>query len=56
VLSDIGHGGYQWRFLGSPSCPISTNIAGFSAIIRYDGATKQPVWQILALRHPQIQD
>ncbi|AES67646.1 hypothetical protein MTR_2g097660 [Medicago truncatula] len=45
VLSNIGHGKYWWWLLGSPPCPISANMAGFSVIIQYNGATKWPVWQ-----------
>ena len=45
MLSNIGHGGYQWRHLGSLGCPISADMVGFSTIVRYVGTTKRPVWR-----------
>jgi len=38
ILSNIGHGGNRWRFLGSPSCLISAYMKG-STIIQYDNKT-----------------
>lgn len=38
-------------FLGSPPYPISADMAGFSAIIRYHGTTCGRYGGILALRH-----
>jgi len=51
MLSNIGHGGNRWQFLGSPRYPISADMEGFSAIIRYHGATCGRYGGILALRH-----
>jgi hypothetical protein len=48
MLSNIGHGGYRWRFVASPPWPISDNIAGFSAILRYDGAARKPEFWLSA--------
>jgi hypothetical protein len=45
VLSNIGHGGYRWQVLSSPPWSILADMAGFSAILKYDGATWRLVWQ-----------
>ncbi|GAU13282.1 hypothetical protein TSUD_42360, partial [Trifolium subterraneum] len=55
MLSNIGHCGYQWRFVGSLPWPISANIAGFSAILRYDSAARQPeFWLAATFCHSRI--